>query len=131
MGHVDILNSTIESYKSLLVNGVYHKAANFEMVNDYILLPDKPLGMRLGDEDCVFICSCSLWLCYGVIKPDFTISLVNTVGIILQLSYIVIYHTYSDSKVTTTADVHSFVHSYIPSQFGVWSQWYSSLLETQ
>lgn len=47
--------------------------------------------------DC---CSCALWLLYGFKKPDFTIALVNTVGLCLQLLYIFIYHIYAESKVS-------------------------------
>lgn len=43
--------------------------------------------------------SCSLWLLYGAMKPDFTITLVNIVGLILQLFYIFVYHIYVENKV--------------------------------
>lgn len=32
-------------------------------------------------------------------KPDFSITLVNMVGLILQLFYIFVYHIYVDNKV--------------------------------
>ena len=48
---------------------------------------------------CCVPCSCSLWLLYGLKKPDFSISLVNTVGLLLQLFYVFVYHTYADAKV--------------------------------
>ena len=45
--------------------------------------------------------SCSLWLLYGLKKPDFTITLVNTVGVSLQLFYTFVYHIYVENKVCT------------------------------
>ena len=50
--------------------------------------------------------SCSLWTAYGTIKPDSTIILVNTVGLILQLSYVTIYHTYAENKAS-----HLYLHA--------------------
>lgn len=45
-----------------------------------------------------------MWLNYGVVKSDSTITLVNVVGLSLQLIYIVIYHTYSDDKVLVVTE---------------------------
>jgi len=36
---------------------------------------------------------------YGLLKPDFMVLMVNLVGDVLQLFYIVIYHTYAENKV--------------------------------
>lgn len=48
--------------------------------------------------------NCSMWMTYGFIKPDSTVALVNFVGLCLQMTYIFIYHTYTDNKYSIRRD---------------------------
>ena len=59
------------------------------------------VGLFLNQTNAVCH-SCTLWLLYGAKKPDFTISLVNVVGLSLQLLYISVYHIYVENKVWTS-----------------------------
>ena len=43
----------------------------------------------------------ALWLCYGLLKGDTSIILVNGIGAALQSSYIVVFYQYVESKVTS------------------------------
>ncbi|XP_071445847.1 sugar transporter SWEET1 [Hetaerina americana] len=55
-----------------------------------------------GDTSCfpfvVGFVSCSLWLRYGCLIEDVSLTVVNSVGAFLQLSYVVIYLMYSAKK---------------------------------
>jgi solute carrier family 50 protein (sugar transporter) len=42
--------------------------------------------------------NCSLWMMYGVLKPDTPITFINMVGLCLQLLYVAVYHTYAEMK---------------------------------
>ncbi|CAI7992076.1 Sugar transporter SWEET1 [Geodia barretti] len=42
--------------------------------------------------------NCSLWMTYGVLKPDSPITFINMAGLFLQLFYIAVYHTYVEMK---------------------------------
>lgn len=41
---------------------------------------------------------CSLWLRYGLLKDDYSIILVNVFGVILQMSYVIIYQQFTIRK---------------------------------
>ena len=42
---------------------------------------------------------CSLWLCYGYLRGDSSIIVVNLIGMVLQFSYTVVFFRYVESKV--------------------------------
>ena len=42
----------------------------------------------------------ALWLCYGFLRVDPSVMLVNIIGMALQFSYIIVYLIYVESKVS-------------------------------
>lgn len=43
--------------------------------------------------------SCAMWTHYGVLKGDTPLTVVNVIGLMLQVVYIVVFWKYSASKV--------------------------------
>lgn len=39
------------------------------------------------------------WLYYGILKTDMTLEVVNAIGALLQILYIIVYFKYTDNKV--------------------------------
>ena len=42
--------------------------------------------------------SCALWLKYGLLSGDGTVVIVNGTGLLLNLYYLWVYHTYTADK---------------------------------
>lgn len=49
----------------------------------------------------LFFGSCSFWATYAILKGDSSILFINTVGLILQVMYIVLYYYFTENKVRT------------------------------
>lgn len=58
----------------------------------YIKLVFKLLNLQL------LIFSSGLWLLYGICKPDSKIIIVNVVGVLLMLSYSIVFYVYTFKK---------------------------------
>lgn len=50
-----------------------------------------------------------MWMTYGLLKPDAVVTYVNSIGLFLQLSYILVYHTYTESKVSILVDLYQYI----------------------
>ncbi|VDP51745.1 unnamed protein product [Soboliphyme baturini] len=71
---------------------------------------------------------CYFWLQYGFLKQDRTIILVNTIGLVLQLLYTLIFYLYANSKRQITTLI--FISAVACSCLSVYLRYMSRDLET-
>ncbi|XP_062516392.1 sugar transporter SWEET1-like [Corticium candelabrum] len=46
----------------------------------------------------LFLVSALLWTSYGIMKSDYTVTLVNAIGLLLQSTYVVVYYGYTINR---------------------------------
>ena len=49
----------------------------------------------------VVFCSCSFWATYAILKGDNSVLFINTVGLFLQILYLVLYYYFTEDRVHT------------------------------
>ncbi len=55
---------------------------------------------------------CSLWLRYGMLMKDTAMTVVNAVGLVLQLCYVFMYYLYATNKVLTFSVIFYSLNNY-------------------